>query len=207
MQRATKGNLKTLILNALEEAAAHYADVSGGMDLRDAPEHYLNVAIGNAVAAKFPRVGYKLEMPVRKMCEYLEIDDVCSTDDIRVGGRFDVVLTSRKSGAPRHVVEVKRSLGETKLLKDAKRLASLIDMSGHRQRLESNFIVSVARRSKSDRAIGTQEYLDGRVYSIEEELGVGFKVSGLYSVIEPPAKSPHNKDLVITVFVNSGVRS
>lgn len=50
MQRATKGNLKNFIIDSLGEAAKHYTDVSGGMDLKDAPEYFFNVEIGNTIA-------------------------------------------------------------------------------------------------------------------------------------------------------------
>lgn len=198
MPRASKGNLKKFIIDTVEESAKHYMDVSGGSDIRDAPEYFINVQIGNAIAEKFPTVGYKLEMPVKEMTEELGTKDICCADDIRIGGRFDVVLTSRKSGKPRHVIEVKRSLKRSALVEDAKRLASLIKKSKNVVRLKSNFLVSVTRKNNTNRSIELQAFIDSRLNELIKELGAKFHVTGLYD--EFYLAKDKDKVIVVTIF-------
>lgn len=145
-QNATKSALTDLLLESMTEAAKKYYVMSHGLNIRKAPEYLLVVESANRISRKFTQLGYKLEMPVNTLLddtliEY-EIDDLGIMD-----GRFDLVLTSRKSGRPRHIVEFKRTLKATALKKDIERICEIARASRDDSRLETGFVAVVTSQT------------------------------------------------------------
>jgi hypothetical protein len=198
--RATKVNLQNEIIEAIKVASAE-ALKKTGVHIRKLPEYFLNVFIVNELTEKFDTLGYRLEMPVKAVLTSLGVEVVNSPLDIRDSGNFDIVLTSRKSGAIRHVVEVKRSLSNRQLVKEAKRLKALALEKHESKRLQTGFIATVSRLKHSTRSLDLDKLLDKRLDTINEVLDNLAKVSCRYELLESGDYGfDQNESLLITVF-------
>jgi len=179
MKKATKNNIKEVILDAIENAAKDYYRFSTNENLRQAPEYFINVYIARELTEKFDSLGIKLEMPVKEMIDQFDISEDSLSDELRTNGRFDLVVTTQKTGKPRHIIEVKRHFAVRAILKEASRIAALSQSNHGRKNLQSGFIVSIAKR-KSSANMTPLELIDDRQKRIIEDIGDNFQVSALY---------------------------
>ncbi|SEG59342.1 hypothetical protein [Marinobacterium lutimaris] len=200
LKRATKINIQDAIIEAIVFASKESFE-NTGVHIRKMPEYYLNVLIAHRLTNIFPSLGYRLEMPVKEALLGLGVNSAENGDDLRDGGRFDIVLTSKKSRKLRHVIEVKRSLSNRQLLKDAKRLKALATERHQSKRLETGFIATVSRLKISPRANNIDGLLDTRMSNIQRCLGSSMNVSCRFQVLDSGLFGfPVHESLVVTVF-------
>ncbi|GAA0341150.1 hypothetical protein GCM10009092_02100 [Bowmanella denitrificans] len=184
MQRATKGNLKNIIIDAILSSADEYYEMAG-VPIYKAPEYFLNVNVAKTIAEQFPKVGYRLEMQVKELMSLFDISDkeVLNPDLLRFSGNFDLLLISRDNLKPRHVIELKRHLGRRAMKIEARRIAALCIQNHFRKQLKTGFIVTISRiKSKTSRAIPADEKIESRIDDVQDEIANlgNFSVSGLY---------------------------
>lgn len=189
MLRATKGNLKNIIINSILSSAKEYYKMAG-VPLYKAPEYFLNVNIAKSITKKFPNVGYRLEMQVKEVLALYGIakEDVLYPELLRSGGNFDLLLISRKNLNPRHVIELKRHIAGRAMKVEARRIAALCLQSHFRKQLKTGFIATISKiKSKTSRAIPADEKIEARLDLVRKEIeGLGdFIVSGMYYHCEP----------------------
>ncbi|WP_067217767.1 hypothetical protein [Marinomonas gallaica] len=200
MIRATKVNIQKQIIDAIVSAAEESYD-STGVHIRKMPEYYLNVLIAHSLAKAFPSLGYRLEMPVKEALASLGLEYVQSSSELRDSGRFDVVLTSKKSRKLRHVIEVKRSLNNRQLLKEAKRLKALAMEVHESKRLETGYIAAISRLRNRPRSNNIDQLIDSRMDNIQEYLGQEMIVSCYFETLDSGSVGfPEDEALVIVVF-------
>ncbi|RTR40558.1 hypothetical protein EKG38_01155 [Shewanella canadensis] len=200
MKRATKGNIKNIIIDAIESAATEYYEMSGER-LGKAPEYYLNVKIVDFITSKIPTLGYKLEMQVKELLEHFGVNSSDNPDDLRDTGNFDITLLSKKTKTPRHVIEVKRGIKLESLMKDARRISALAQEKHGSKRLSTGFIVFINRVSYCSRSARHQDRLDERLTCIRNQIGNHFSVTGLYHTLEKGVYGySDDKGLSVNIF-------
>ncbi|KLV06819.1 hypothetical protein C9I92_00495 [Photobacterium ganghwense] len=200
MSKATTLAIQRVMLDALEHAARNAMEYSA-VHIRKMPEYYLNVHIGQALSEFFPNIGYRLEMPVIHVLDKLKVSLPTSPDDLRVAGKLDLVITSRKTGNLRHVVEVKRSLLSIQLIKEAKRIKALAIEGISENRLQTGYIAAVSTLTKGNGALSESDLLESRLVGLEEEFGNEFTIDYLHKTMsEGEYGYPKNKALVVVVF-------
>ncbi|MCJ7482454.1 MAG: hypothetical protein MUO31_05755 [Thermodesulfovibrionales bacterium] len=197
MQKATEGNLKESILIALAKAAEECAELTG-VHVRKSPEYVLNTYIVKEVCDNFDILGFRLEMIFSDVFEMLGYKPKFPSH-IRKGAKFDIVLTSRNSKKPRHVIEVKRSIKEKQMVKEAKRILFVANAVHGSKRLKTGFIACVARIKK--KGTPAEIVIAARVKEIENTVGDGFKVFKSYKEYEfGELGFPINERLLLVVF-------
>jgi hypothetical protein len=171
------------------------------VNIRKAPEYFLNIYIVRQICEAFQPIGYRLEMPVNELLNILELDNEFIDESIRAKGKFDILLTSRKSGRPRHIIEVKRTLKLDQICKEARRLMALASSPHENKRLKSGFIAAVAKISSTERSQNAIQIIDDRINKINEETKNEFKTSCFYRLMPPDTLGFENGDaLLLTVF-------
>ncbi len=200
MQRATKGNLKELIIEAIDDCALYNYKMSG-VHIRKAPEYLMNVNIVRRVCETFDQLSYRLEMPVKEMLKRIGIDQAIDSENIRDSGKFDIVLLSRKSLSPRHVIEVKRSLSKKQLCKEARRIASVATENHGSQKLTTGFIAAVTRVKNSVRSFDCDSLIENRIDCLYDHLGGMFNISCDYRILNGEGYGfDPGDEFMITVF-------
>ena len=183
MKNASKNNIQNLILDSIENAAAEVCENSG-VNIRKMPEYYINVVIAHDLCEAFPSLGFRLELPVKDLLDKFGIVSSKSPLELRDGGKFDIVLHSRKSKKIRHVIEVKRSLNKLQIRKDALRIAALAHENHGSRRLETGYIVAIRRLKNSCKSRSLEELIDDRIDMIKSVTN-NMDVSARYALFEP----------------------
>lgn len=200
MSKVSKASIRDNIVLAIKTAAKEYYEMSG-QPYRRAPEYLTNVKIANALAHKHPALGYQLETRAKELLEKLNIVSPKHPDKLRKKGNIDIVLLSRKSSNPRHIIEVKRSIRAEKLKKDAERLAAFASEKHDNQRLKTNFIVAVNTSTNSKNSTSQNDRLVETEEKLSELLGEEFTVNSYYSVLKPGTYGyKENHSLAISII-------
>ncbi|MDN3380478.1 MULTISPECIES: hypothetical protein [unclassified Pseudoalteromonas] len=201
MTKATKIQVQDTILDSIQDSLEKAHQLTG-VTYRQMPEYFLNVSIVNALCDKFPNLGYRLEIPVREVLGTFGLIETSNDQDLRIGGKFDIAIISRKSKRIRHVIEVKRSISQKELLKEAKRIYTLADAEHGSKRLQTGYIVSVRRLKETLKSTKASDLIDKRLDYLSTQLEGKAKVSVRYSLLEdvqPYGFDEHEK-LLISVF-------
>ncbi|MDQ9090334.1 hypothetical protein RC083_01865 [Pseudoalteromonas haloplanktis] len=200
MTKASKLKIQDTILNSIEVSLRDAFELTG-VTYRQMPEYFLNVTVVQALCEEFPSLGYRLEIPVREVLTGFGLVSTHNDADLRIGGKFDIALISRKSKRVRHVIEVKRSISQKELLKEAKRIFTLATAEHGSKRLRTGYIVSVRRLKETDRSTKCDELLDKRLAYLEQKLGEAVNVSVRYQLLDAkPFGFDEHEKLLISVF-------
>ncbi|QYJ73684.1 hypothetical protein [Shewanella sp. FJAT-52076] len=143
--RATKGNIIRVIRDAVLDAH-DFSLHNTGCALNKSPEYLMAVWVGKAVCDIFPTCAVNFEYSVQAMMVDLGIAiDDDEFIEHRINGRFDLVIKSRKTNLPLHIVEFKRGKKFSTAFEDVKRLALISDRVEQGNKVESNFFVYVTK--------------------------------------------------------------
>jgi len=175
---ATKNSIKSSLLEATEAAAKNYYKASG-LHLRKGPEYLIVVKAADHIIKQFPTLGYQLEVDTKDFRNGKFFDGGYEFDKNFRDGRFDLVLTSKKTGNPRHIVEFKRTLKGTSLDSDVERIKHVAEAVSDGNRLESGFLVAVQLRKQDEEL--DEPLLESRVERFEELLEHKFKISAEFN--------------------------
>lgn len=192
--------MQNVILDSIEEAAAYVHEYTG-VNIRVMPEYYINVVIAHALCKKFPSLGFRLEMPVRDLLYKYRIEKAIKSDELRDGGKFDIVLHTKKTRNVRHVIEVKRTLSKRQIKKEALRISALAHEKHGSKRLETGYIVAIRKLKDSTKSKTFEELLDNRIAWIKLVTGENMSVSARGHLFEPGEVGfQDNERLAIVVF-------
>lgn len=200
MKFASKINVQNVILDSIEEAAA-YVHEYAGVNIREMPEYYINVVIAHALCKRFPSLGFRLEMPVRDLLHKYNIENTSKSVELRDGGKFDIVLHTKKSKNIRHIIEVKRTLSKQQIKKEALRISALAHEKHGSKRLETGYIVAIRKLKDSMQSRTLEELLDNRIEWIKSVTNKNMSVSVRCSLFEPgDVGFQDNERLAIVIF-------
>lgn len=198
MKRATKVNIQDVIIDTLLELAFTSVEYSK-ITIRKAPEYLLTVSIAQALANKFENIGYQLEMSVSKLLNRMEVAEFLDPLSLRSNGRVDILLTSRKSGKPRHIIEVKRTLKIKYLLKDVQRIKALSLEQHGSKRLQTGYLVAISDTRCDEKR---EALINDRLDSFSQEVGSGFNISCRYNYLNAgEAGFEAFQSLLVAVFI------
>jgi len=197
MPRATEGNIKKSIIKAIDKAAKEIKKLTGE-HLRKSPEYILNVYIVKEICKIFQTIGFRFEMRFSDLFRVFNITPRFPKY-IGEGAKFDIVLTSRRTSRPRHVIEVKRSISNRQIAKETKRIKFVAESNHGSRRLEKGFIVCVARIKERGRPAET--LIENRAKIIRRIVGLRFTVTELHKMYEYGELGfAKNERLIVVVF-------
>jgi hypothetical protein len=201
VNRATQKSIKNCLLEATEATAKHYYKVSGH-HLKKGPEYLIVVKAADYITKRHPALGYQLEVNTKEFCKGKVFEEGCELNQDFRHGRFDLVLTSKKTTNPRHIVEFKRTLKGTSLASDVVRIKDVAEAVSVGHRLESGFLVAVQKRKQDESS--DKKFLDSRVEGFDELLQYKFKISHEYkSLGKGKYGCKQDEHILIVVFIIS----
>ncbi len=145
--KSSKKNRLNVIEQAIRDANA-YALEHCGVPLNKMPEYFLGVEIGKRMIQEFDNFNVRFEMSVKQLMAQAKIESA-EDESYRENGRFDLVLLTKRYGIPAHVIEIKRGVKTDSMLSDIKRLANICRYSQAGARLETNYFVTITKRSST----------------------------------------------------------
>lgn len=200
MKSASKVNLQKVILDSIGEAA-DFVCHSSGVNIREMPEYYINVAIAHKLISAFPTLGFRLEMPVKDLLGSYGVKNYQKSEELRCGGKFDIVLHTKKNRKIRHVIEVKRTLNKQQLKKEALRISALAHECHESKRLETGYIVAIRRLKDTIKNKTVDDLIKDRVEWITSVTNKSMVITARYDYYESGELGfDSDERLVIVVF-------
>jgi hypothetical protein len=129
------------------------------------PEYFMVTRVGEHFASKFANFSYHLEASVLDIIQKAGVCDgnrdyLETQPEIRLNGRFDLALFTKKRCKPVHIVEFKRGEKFESLKKDIDRLSLLADAVPAGSRLETSYLVFITKRKFNRTFADWSERLD-----------------------------------------------
>lgn len=145
--KSSRNNRISVLEQAIKYASTH-AEQNSGLSLNKMPEYYLGVIIGQKMLLEFGNFTVRYEMGVKQLMRQANVEATdCPT--LRENGRFDLVLLTRRSYLPAHIIEIKKSVKKELMLADVKRLAYICRSVKAGSRLETNYFITVTSRASA----------------------------------------------------------
>ncbi len=137
-------SIRKLIAAKLPEIAEHAAEITA-RSLNIQPEYFLSLKTAEAIHEHFDSYIFSMEVKLEDICDDAGIQISQVPERYRINGlkRADLVIKHSRNGKFRHVVEFKRGVKASNLLKDAERLAWLCSNVDLGHKMEKNFLVTV----------------------------------------------------------------
>lgn len=193
-KNVTKSAIAKALIKSVSDTANNYQNASHGRSLKQAPEYLMVVNAAAYLTDLFPQLGFRLEMPVRELLDSRLIEKNIKNKTSLARGRFDLLLTHRRSGTPRHIVEFKRSVKLSELEKDIKRICKISSAAKIDCRLQSGFIVAISTLSKKT--------IEQRTQKLKSTVGKDFDVtsSDLILINDSSESRKYTKDVHAIVY-------
>lgn len=137
-------SIRKLIAAKLPEIAEHAEDITA-RSLNVQPEYFLSLKTAEAIHEHFSSYIFSMEVKLEDICDDAGIEVSEVPERYRINGlkRADLVIKHSRNGKFRHVIEFKRGVKASNLLKDAERLAWLCSNVDLGHKMEKNFLVTV----------------------------------------------------------------
>ncbi len=160
-------SIRKLIAAKLPEIAAHAEDITA-RSLNHQPEYFLSLKTAEAIHDHFSSYIFSMEVKLEDICADANIAISRVPERYRINGlkRADLVIKHSRTDRFRHVIEFKRGVKASNLLKDAERLAWLCSKVDLGHKMEKNFLVTVSTYG--------EEVLSRKTAAIEKMLEKSF---------------------------------